>query len=148
MRNVRPPAMMKIVGHIQRVETIADGTGIRKLAGLRARYGDGNWKKKKGVAMIRLNDGTQALLAEPYPQNARALPDQQKGPTSPRLAGQVVVGKLARALAGSQKPSTSRCNLWVKRGCTKKGPKPLNTRRSEQKRKPVLFRYPVARWLY
>jgi hypothetical protein len=31
------------------------------LAGLRARHGDGNWKKKKCVAMIGLNDGTQAL---------------------------------------------------------------------------------------
>ena len=52
---------MKIIGSIQHVETIADGTGIRELAGLRARHGDGNWKKKKCVAMIGLNDGTQAL---------------------------------------------------------------------------------------
>ncbi|WP_141672321.1 hypothetical protein [Acidithiobacillus ferrivorans] len=38
--------------------------------------------------------------AEPYPQNPRPLPEQQRGPTSPRVAAQVVVGKLARALAG------------------------------------------------
>jgi hypothetical protein len=52
---------IRIVGTIQHVETIADGSGIRELAGLRARYGDGNWKKKKGVARMCLPDGTQAL---------------------------------------------------------------------------------------
>ncbi len=52
---------MKVVGQIQHIESIADGSGIRELASLRARHGDGNWKKKKGVAMIVLSDGTQAL---------------------------------------------------------------------------------------
>ena len=52
---------MKIIGPIQHIEIIADGSGIRELAGLRTRHGDGNWKKKKGVAMVELNNGTQAL---------------------------------------------------------------------------------------
>ncbi|MBU2742075.1 MULTISPECIES: hypothetical protein [Acidithiobacillus] len=52
---------MKIIGPIQYIEAIADGSGIRELAGLRARYGDGNWKKKKGIAVIGLSDGRQAL---------------------------------------------------------------------------------------
>jgi len=52
---------LKIIGSIQYIEAIADGSGIRELAGLRARYGDGNWKKKKGIAMIGLSDGRQAL---------------------------------------------------------------------------------------
>ncbi|UBU63711.1 hypothetical protein LDB30_06865 [Acidithiobacillus ferrooxidans] len=44
---------MKVIGQIQHVETIADGFGIRELVGLRARHGDGNWKKKKGVPKFR-----------------------------------------------------------------------------------------------
>ena len=52
---------MKIIGAIRHVETIADGSGIRELPGLRSRYGDGNWKKKKGIATLSLGDGTQAL---------------------------------------------------------------------------------------
>jgi hypothetical protein len=49
-----------IVGKIENVETIAEGTGIRDLALLRQRYGLGNWRKKKGVAAVRLPDGTTA----------------------------------------------------------------------------------------
>ena len=52
---------MKIAGPIRHVEAIADGSGIRELSSLRLRHGDGNWKKKKGVAMVCLNDGTHAL---------------------------------------------------------------------------------------
>jgi hypothetical protein len=48
---------MKIVGQITHVETIAEGAGIREIANLRQRYGQGNWKKKKGIADIRLDDG-------------------------------------------------------------------------------------------
>ncbi len=52
----------KIVGAIVAVETIAEGTGIRDVAILRKRYGLGNWKKKKGIATLRRDDGvtTQA----------------------------------------------------------------------------------------
>ena len=49
-----------IVGKIENVETIAEGSGIRDLALLRQRYGLGNWRKKKGVATVRLPDGTSA----------------------------------------------------------------------------------------
>jgi hypothetical protein len=49
--------MPKIVGAIADIETIAEGRGIRELSNLRERYGDGNWKKKKGIAMVRLDDG-------------------------------------------------------------------------------------------
>ncbi|MDR7925474.1 hypothetical protein RIE95_00410 [Acidithiobacillus thiooxidans] len=40
---------MKIIGPIQYIEAIVDGSGIRELAGLRARYGGGNWKRKKAL---------------------------------------------------------------------------------------------------
>ena len=50
----------QIIGQISDVETIAEGSGIRDIAVLRKRYGLGNWKKKKGVATVRLPDGLTA----------------------------------------------------------------------------------------
>ena len=50
----------QIVGPIEAVETIAVGNGIRDLAMLRKRYGLGNWRKKKGIATVRLSSGTTA----------------------------------------------------------------------------------------
>ena len=47
----------QIVGGIDAVETIARGSGIRELARLRRRYGDGAWRKRKGSATIRLPGG-------------------------------------------------------------------------------------------
>lgn len=51
----------RIVGQIERIETIAEGSGIRDLAMLRRRYGLGNWRKKKGVAEVQLADGSTAM---------------------------------------------------------------------------------------
>ena len=48
---------MKISGTIANIETIAEGNGIREPGVLRRRYGDGNWKKKKGIAMVELDSG-------------------------------------------------------------------------------------------
>lgn len=53
----------KIVSEISQVETIAEGNGIRILSLLRDRYGDGRWRKLKGVANIALNNG-EVRLAE------------------------------------------------------------------------------------
>jgi hypothetical protein len=50
--------MFEIIGEITGVETIAEGSGIRNLPRLRRYYGIGNWKKKKGFATVRLEDGT------------------------------------------------------------------------------------------
>jgi hypothetical protein len=47
----------EIVGGIADVETIATGSGIRELARLRKRYGRGRWRKRKGIADIRLSGG-------------------------------------------------------------------------------------------
>jgi hypothetical protein len=47
----------QIIGTIDAVETIAKGRGIRELATLRARYGLGNWHKKKGIASVLLPNG-------------------------------------------------------------------------------------------
>ncbi|MEJ0099839.1 MAG: hypothetical protein WDO12_08905 [Pseudomonadota bacterium] len=50
----------KILGDISGVETIATGAGIREIARLRKIYGRGRWRKRKGVANVRLEDGTTA----------------------------------------------------------------------------------------
>jgi hypothetical protein len=51
----------EIVGEITEIETIAVGSGIRILSVLRKRYGRGRWRKLKGVATVRLSDGTIRL---------------------------------------------------------------------------------------
>ncbi len=48
----------EIVGSLRDVETIATGTGLKARRRLRKRYGAGRWKKCKGVATVRLPDGT------------------------------------------------------------------------------------------
>ncbi len=48
----------EIIGQITETETIAIGTSIRELPELRARFGRGRWRKRKGVADVRLSDGT------------------------------------------------------------------------------------------
>ncbi|MGI9036955.1 MAG: hypothetical protein ACR2GD_13085 [Pyrinomonadaceae bacterium] len=48
----------EIIGQITETETIAVGSSIRELPGLRSRFGRGRWRKRKGVADVRLSDGT------------------------------------------------------------------------------------------
>jgi len=48
----------EIVSPIRDVETIAAGRAIRGLRRLRRRYGKGLWRKRKGIATVRLRDGT------------------------------------------------------------------------------------------
>ena len=47
----------EIVGEITQVETIAAGRRIRELPRLRRLYGRGRWRKRKGVAVVRLGTG-------------------------------------------------------------------------------------------
>lgn len=49
-----------LVGEIRAIETIATGHGIRILDRLTREYGKGNWRKLKGIAHVRLPDGTIA----------------------------------------------------------------------------------------
>jgi hypothetical protein len=51
----------EVVGTITDIETIAVGSNIRLLPVLRRRYGKGRWRKLKGVATVRLVDGTTRL---------------------------------------------------------------------------------------
>jgi len=47
----------EIIGDIADIETIAIGNKFRMLSLLQKRYGEGRWRKLKGVAIIRLSDG-------------------------------------------------------------------------------------------
>lgn len=51
----------EIIGEISQIETIAVGSKIRILSLLRKRYGKGRWRKLKGVATVRMLDGTIRL---------------------------------------------------------------------------------------
>ena len=50
-----------IVGEITHVETFAAGSAIREVVRLRKLYGRGRWRKRKGVARVRLPDQTICL---------------------------------------------------------------------------------------
>ena len=47
-----------IIGDITNIETIAVGSYIRVIERLRKNYGSGRWRKVKGFATIRLEDGS------------------------------------------------------------------------------------------
>lgn len=51
----------EVVGTISKVETITVNRSIRILPLLRKRYGAGRWRKLKGIAHVRLDDGTIRL---------------------------------------------------------------------------------------
>ena len=48
----------EIVSEITNIETIAQGNSIRVLPILNRKYGKGRWRKKKGIATVRLKDGS------------------------------------------------------------------------------------------
>ncbi len=51
----------EIVGEITNIETIAVGRAIRVLQSLNKKYGKGRWRKKKGIAPVKLKDGSFRL---------------------------------------------------------------------------------------
>ena len=51
----------EILSDIADVETFATGAGIREIARLRKIYGRGRWRKRKGIARVRLPDGSTHL---------------------------------------------------------------------------------------
>jgi hypothetical protein len=51
----------EIIGEISQIETFAVGSSIREIARLRRLYGRGRWRKRKGVARVRLVDGSLHL---------------------------------------------------------------------------------------
>ena len=51
----------EVIGKNTGIETIAVGSSIRILALLQKQYGKGRWRKLKGLATVRLFDGTIRL---------------------------------------------------------------------------------------
>jgi hypothetical protein len=49
---------LDLVSPIRPTGTIAIGRSIRELRRLRRAYGHGRWRKRKGLALVRLEDGT------------------------------------------------------------------------------------------
>jgi hypothetical protein len=47
----------EIIGKTVQIELIASGKGINDLKRLEKQYGQGNWRKLKGVALVRLENG-------------------------------------------------------------------------------------------
>jgi hypothetical protein len=50
-------AELEIIGPLRNAETIAAGPSVRDRARLRRLYGRGRWRKRKGIARVRLPDG-------------------------------------------------------------------------------------------
>jgi len=50
-------ASFEIISDITDIEVIAIGKSIRDLERLREQYGDGRWRKMKGIATIQLSNG-------------------------------------------------------------------------------------------
>ena len=50
-------ASFEIISDIIDIEMIAIGKSIRDLERLREQYGDGRWRKMKGIATIQLSNG-------------------------------------------------------------------------------------------
>jgi hypothetical protein len=51
----------ELISDLMSVETFAAGKGIRNLKLLNKKYGFAKWRKRKGVALIRLTDGSEVL---------------------------------------------------------------------------------------
>ncbi|MBP6469110.1 MAG: hypothetical protein KBE23_05940 [Chloroflexi bacterium] len=48
----------EVVGEIRNIETIATGQGVYIRRYLVRTYGQGRWRKMKGIATVQLADGT------------------------------------------------------------------------------------------
>ena len=48
----------EIIGQIESQDTFATGKSIREIARLRRVYGKGRWRKRKGIANVRFEDGS------------------------------------------------------------------------------------------
>jgi len=55
--------VFEIFGEITEIETIAIGSKIREISDLREQFGRGRWRKLKGIAQVKLQNG-RIRLAE------------------------------------------------------------------------------------
>jgi hypothetical protein len=61
----------EILGEISDIETFAAGAAIREIARLRRIYGRRRWRKRKGIARIRLSNGSVHLAELHWESAAR-----------------------------------------------------------------------------
>ncbi len=52
----------EVIGDIREVELIARGTGVKIRAYLRKAYGRGSWRKLKGIATVRMPNGSRRIV--------------------------------------------------------------------------------------
>ncbi len=52
----------EIIGEIEHQQTFVSGKGIRELPRLQRIYGNGRWRKRKGIAKVKLDDGSIVLV--------------------------------------------------------------------------------------
>lgn len=52
----------EVIGEIRDVEIIARGTSVKIRAYLRKAYGRGSWRKLKGIASVRLENGARRIV--------------------------------------------------------------------------------------
>ncbi|CAN5639441.1 hypothetical protein BH18ACI1_BH18ACI1_02930 [soil metagenome] len=62
----------EIVSEITNIKTIATGNSIKVLPILNRKYGKGRWRKKKGIATVKLKDRS-FRLAEVHWYEARGI---------------------------------------------------------------------------
>ena len=48
----------EVIGQIEQIQSIAIGNRIREIDRLRKAFGAGRWRKLKGIAVVRFEDGT------------------------------------------------------------------------------------------
>ena len=61
-----------IIGTIEEIETIAVGGNIRDIMRLRKQFGQGRWRKLKGIAKVRLISG-RICMAELHCYEAHGI---------------------------------------------------------------------------
>ena len=54
---MRQSVFFEIIGEIEEIETIAIGGRIRDIMRINKQYSPGRWRKLKGVARVRLENG-------------------------------------------------------------------------------------------
>jgi hypothetical protein len=52
----------EVIGDIREVELIARGTGVKIRVYLRKAYGRGSWRKLKGIATVRIPNGSRRIV--------------------------------------------------------------------------------------
>jgi hypothetical protein len=67
----------EILRPIRNVETFGVGSAIRDLPRLRRLHGRGRWRKRKGIALVRLADGA-VVNAELHRYEASGIGKQER----------------------------------------------------------------------